>query len=394
LPEPASLWNRILTERANGRGTLAAVEGRIPDPSGLGRRLRAGDPGSLDELVRIFSTPVRDLCRRRIADRDLADDLAQETFIRAMGSIGSFDETREIWPWLSTIARNICIDTARTWSRRPPPLRLEVEASQEDGFTRQPAELVDLDDPASHAADADRTRRLRNAIAAGLEGLSPLERKAVWFHHAEEEEYETIAARERATVHAVRNAAFRARRHLRSALAAAARDLRTVVLVGGGLASALRRQLARARDRAGLAVGRLVPFGPEGSLGAGLAVVIGAIALAAAVGPALPNGSGPGLDRGIAFRSPPPEATHAGDRLAPSGGRQAIGYGVGALAPAGYSAAVDRRGDAVGPRETTLRVSVHGLDGRPLFWWRSTVECGDERDWERLPNDGPVRANC
>lgn len=71
------------------------------------------DRADLEALhVEFFSRLVR-LCTNRLRDRGLAEDIAQDTLLRARRYWDSYDTTRATWPWLKTIALRLCIDAGR-----------------------------------------------------------------------------------------------------------------------------------------------------------------------------------------------------------------------------------------------------------------------------------------
>jgi len=65
-----------------------------------------------DYYVRVFG-----LCRRILNSSELAEDAAQETFMRAYKSFGKFDAEQPFWQWIASIANNHCIDLLRQQSR-------------------------------------------------------------------------------------------------------------------------------------------------------------------------------------------------------------------------------------------------------------------------------------
>jgi RNA polymerase sigma-70 factor (ECF subfamily) len=79
----------------------------------------AGSQDAFEQIVRRYQRPVVSLIARMTGDRMLAQDLAQETFIRAFRSLAAFDTTRRLSSWLFRIAHNIAIDALRR-SRQPP----------------------------------------------------------------------------------------------------------------------------------------------------------------------------------------------------------------------------------------------------------------------------------
>jgi RNA polymerase sigma-70 factor (ECF subfamily) len=75
------------------------------------------DDDVFDALYRRHHPRLVRLLKRRVGDPALAEDLAQDTLIRAMTNIDSFDRSRPMWPWLKTIATRLAIDDARSRGR-------------------------------------------------------------------------------------------------------------------------------------------------------------------------------------------------------------------------------------------------------------------------------------
>jgi len=86
--------------------------GRLPGPA-----------GQFEELVRAYYDQVWRLCAL-LVDPPSADDLAQETFLRALRSFPSFRGSSSVRTWLFSVARHTCLDELRSRSRgrRVPPL--------------------------------------------------------------------------------------------------------------------------------------------------------------------------------------------------------------------------------------------------------------------------------
>jgi RNA polymerase sigma factor (sigma-70 family) len=115
--------------------------------------LGSGNPDAAAAFVRRFQGRVYGLALTMLHDRDLADEVAQETFVRAWRHAATYDARRGRVPsWLLTIARNLAIDRARL--RPATPVDPEVIASE-----------LDL---AQHDAvpDVAERERLREAVSA------------------------------------------------------------------------------------------------------------------------------------------------------------------------------------------------------------------------------------
>ncbi|MEX2291459.1 MAG: sigma-70 family RNA polymerase sigma factor [Mycobacteriales bacterium] len=78
---------------------------------------RDGDPVAVTALVRATQGDVRRLCAYLVDDAS-ADDLAQETYVRALRALPSYEARAPFRPWLLSIARRACADALRRRTRR------------------------------------------------------------------------------------------------------------------------------------------------------------------------------------------------------------------------------------------------------------------------------------
>jgi RNA polymerase sigma-70 factor (ECF subfamily) len=85
----------------------------------LAHAARRAVPGALEAFIRASYEPVWHLCQS-LVDRQSADDLTQETFVRAVGAVRRFRGDASARTWILAIARHTCLDElrARTRSRR------------------------------------------------------------------------------------------------------------------------------------------------------------------------------------------------------------------------------------------------------------------------------------
>ena len=119
-----------------------------------------GDPLAAAALVRATQSDVWRLCAA-LGDRQSADDLTQETYLRAFGSLHRFEGRSSLRTWLLSIARRVCADAVRSRRRR----RLTL--------VREDADLEAL----GAGNDADRVGESA-AVADLLARLSPDRREA------------------------------------------------------------------------------------------------------------------------------------------------------------------------------------------------------------------------
>jgi RNA polymerase sigma factor (sigma-70 family) len=99
--------------------------------------LGSGNPDAAAAFVRRFQSRVYGLALTMLHDHDLADDVAQETFVRAWRHAGTYDARRGRVPtWLLTIARNVAVDRARLRpidTVEPDVIAAELDLAEHDG---------------------------------------------------------------------------------------------------------------------------------------------------------------------------------------------------------------------------------------------------------------------
>jgi len=141
----------------------------------LARRAHRGDSAAFDALVLRFQRPVYRLCRRMLRSPH-AEDLAQETFVRAFVHFDRFDPERPLLPWLLAIARRLCLDRLRRE-------RVMVEADD------APTAVDPAPSPERQAALREQLSRVERALA----DLDDGPREAVVLFHIEEMSYRDIS---------------------------------------------------------------------------------------------------------------------------------------------------------------------------------------------------------
>ncbi len=109
-----------------------------PDEPQLVDRSRNGDLSAFNAIVERYQSQVYGVSARMLGDRHLAEDVAQETFIKAHRSIGGF-RGGSLRAWLLRIASNLSLDAARARKRRP--------AESLDAATERPGFSVQSDRP-------------------------------------------------------------------------------------------------------------------------------------------------------------------------------------------------------------------------------------------------------
>ncbi|MEU1276774.1 sigma-70 family RNA polymerase sigma factor [Streptomyces sp. NPDC005805] len=117
LPSPAT-ENRPpeRTERAPERGARATDDAEV---TRIALAARRGDPQAVESFVRALHRDIRRYVTYLSADPQAADDLTQETFLRALGSLHRFEGRSSARTWLLSIARRTVVDSLRHAAARP-----------------------------------------------------------------------------------------------------------------------------------------------------------------------------------------------------------------------------------------------------------------------------------
>lgn len=174
----------------------------------LAERLATGDEGAIDDLVARFQRPVWAIAQGVLGDPRLAEDAAQETFIKVWRNRHRFDPGRPLDPWVYQIARNAARDVARR-SRRHT--RHEVAAATTADDTRTAADVAD----ASMAPDVLLEQALlRGFVRSALDQLAPHDRDVLRLRHLDGLSDREIAERLAIPTGTVKSRAHRARARL------------------------------------------------------------------------------------------------------------------------------------------------------------------------------------
>lgn len=124
----------------------------------------------MEQIVRRYQKPVIRLIARILGDPAQAEDLAQETFVKAFRNLAAFDPTRRLSSWLFRIAHNTAIDAVR----RARPAAVPLDALTPGGAPAAAPEA----DPVEQAA-------LGKAIRHALAGVRPDYRAAITLRYEE-----------------------------------------------------------------------------------------------------------------------------------------------------------------------------------------------------------------
>lgn len=164
-----------------------------------------GNDDAFTQLVETYQKPVYNLCYRMLGEPEVAEDAAQETFLRAYQNLHRYDASRPFGTWILSIAAHYCIDRLR----KKKFSVFSIDAEDEEGM---PFEVAD---PASPDPEVESvTKEDRDHLHILLKDLEPTDRAAVimryWYDYSEVE----IAQSLKLTVSAVKSRLHRSRRAL------------------------------------------------------------------------------------------------------------------------------------------------------------------------------------
>ena len=141
-------------------------------------RVKNGCPLSYKPVVLFYQDKIYRHCLRMIGNVHEAEDITQETFLRAYTHIHSFDEKRKFSTWLFRIASNLAIDRIR---KRKPEYYLDAEVKEYDGMTL----YSQIASPVSSPGDAVEGRELIQFLYEEIEKLPSIYRQVIvlrFFH--------------------------------------------------------------------------------------------------------------------------------------------------------------------------------------------------------------------
>jgi RNA polymerase sigma-70 factor (ECF subfamily) len=156
-----------------------------PTDADLVLRAVGGEQDAYRELVDRHSRAVFNLVARMVRDAGVAEELAQDAFVKAFGALDHFDPAYKFSNWILRIAHNTAIDHLRRL--RLPTVSVDVDTPGRNLRDQ----LVDGREPTpfDHAEGADLARDLERALAE----LRPDYRRLIVLRYQEDQAYEEIA---------------------------------------------------------------------------------------------------------------------------------------------------------------------------------------------------------
>jgi RNA polymerase sigma-70 factor (ECF subfamily) len=174
----------------------------LPDDAAVIALVLGGDSQQFALLVSRYQAGMYRHAVAMVLDHDVAEDMVQETFVKAYAQLATCRERARFRGWLFHMLRNRCLDHLKDVRRRNVPLD---RAGAVFDTTEGPAARLERD-------------RLRAQLARALERLPDTQREAFLMHHVEELSYEVMSELLDASVSALKMRVSRARDALSAAL--------------------------------------------------------------------------------------------------------------------------------------------------------------------------------
>ncbi len=149
-----------------------------------------GQERAAHELVSRYQRPVFSFICRMVRDRELAEDLAQDTFIRAFDNLAKYDPDYKFSSWLFKVGHNLTVDHIRRRELDTVSIHGAPDAVTSD---QQEATSVTLESEFEQPDELLEARELGASIEEAIERLRPEYRTAILLRHVEGYSYDEIA---------------------------------------------------------------------------------------------------------------------------------------------------------------------------------------------------------
>lgn len=177
IKQKAPLPGAIIREQLRGADDAAIVEAFL-----------GGEERAFQELVERYQTRLLNFVYRTIGDRERAEDLVQEVFIRVYRHIHRFDRSKKFSTWIYTIASNLAKNELRNRSRNPLVLFQTMKNSWDD--EDRP---LQFEDTSARPDELYQRRHLRELVEATVAKLPDHHREVFVLRELEGKSYEDIA---------------------------------------------------------------------------------------------------------------------------------------------------------------------------------------------------------
>jgi RNA polymerase sigma-70 factor (ECF subfamily) len=159
------------------------------DDSGLAAAFLAGEKRAFTELANRYHVRLLNFIYRTIGDRDRAEDLVQETFIRVYRHLHRFDQSKKFSTWVYTIAGNLAKNELRNRSRNPLVLFQTIKKNWDTDHRP-----LEWEDNTYRPDDLFRKRHLKAMVEKAVEKLPEHHRTVFVLRELQGKTYEEISA--------------------------------------------------------------------------------------------------------------------------------------------------------------------------------------------------------
>ena len=188
---------------------------RAVDDGAVVSAFLAGEERAFQELVDRYQTRLLNFIYRTIGDRERAEDLVQEVFIRVYRHLHRFDRSKKFSTWIYTIASNLAKNELRNRSRNP----LVLFQSIRKHWQQEDERPLQFEDSASRPDDMFRKRHLRELVEQSVDRLPEHHRQVFVLRELEGKSYEEIAEITECNLGTVKSRLNRARNAFASIIA-------------------------------------------------------------------------------------------------------------------------------------------------------------------------------
>ncbi len=176
---------------------------------------RQGREDGYRELLRRYQRRVYGFMCRLVGDREVAQDLTQETFVKVFHALQSHPPERNVSAWMLRIANRTGVDYLRRKERTPLPLDDPPDVTPSGPVGPTAIQLATRSDPPTPRSDA---RKVAAALEQAIKRLSVKYRRCARLRFVEQRSYDDIAETLRLPVGTVATYLHRARKELRRML--------------------------------------------------------------------------------------------------------------------------------------------------------------------------------
>jgi RNA polymerase sigma-70 factor, ECF subfamily len=176
-------------------------------------RVKSGDQSAFDYLVQKYRRPLVSFMYRMARNSTVAEDLAQEVFLRVYRSRENYEATAKFTTWLYRIATNLAVNHARDTRHERPEVMVSLDEPDEETGT-----TLDVADGTISAEEGLVRRERMLAIRSKVEALPERQKLAVMMHKYQQMDYKQIADVLKLSESATKSLLFRAYESLREQL--------------------------------------------------------------------------------------------------------------------------------------------------------------------------------